>query len=160
MLESVTVEVPEPGMGEVLVQVHAASVNPVDGMNRQTRPPCTAPIGLKWDGSGWQVKVTLPWSTWTSSMRMWLAIGAPGSSPGARQRRRGQPREVPARAAPRWQGHRDRRSTGPGLRPQGLVADGLLRPVVGEVFPFDRTPQAVQAQTSGGRRGKVVVTGT
>lgn len=42
----VTVEVPEPGMGEVLVQVHAASVNPVDGMNRQTRPPCTAPIGL------------------------------------------------------------------------------------------------------------------
>ena len=57
MLKTVTVEVPEPGMGEVLVKVHAASVNPVDGMNRQTRPPCTAPIGLKCDGSAWQVKV-------------------------------------------------------------------------------------------------------
>ncbi|WP_038170055.1 NADP-dependent oxidoreductase [Tomitella biformata] len=53
VLKSVTVAVPEPGLGEILVRVHAASVNPVDGMNRQTgmfvgKPPFV----LGWDVSG------------------------------------------------------------------------------------------------------------
>lgn len=38
-----------------------------------------------------------------------------------------------------------------------LVDDGVLHPVVGRVFPFDRTPEALQAMRKGGGRGKVVV---
>jgi NADPH:quinone reductase-like Zn-dependent oxidoreductase len=36
VLKRVTFPTPKPGMGEILVRVHAASVNPVDVMNRQT----------------------------------------------------------------------------------------------------------------------------
>jgi NADPH:quinone reductase-like Zn-dependent oxidoreductase len=36
-----------------------------------------------------------------------------------------------------------------------LVDAGVIRPVVGQVFPFDQTPQAVSA--AGGGRGKVVI---
>ncbi|WP_029429818.1 NADP-dependent oxidoreductase [Blastococcus sp. URHD0036] len=39
-----------------------------------------------------------------------------------------------------------------------LVGDGVLRPVVGRVFPFDETPQALQALVGGGIRGKAVIT--
>lgn len=38
-----------------------------------------------------------------------------------------------------------------------LVDDGVLRPVVGRVVPFDQTPEALAALASGGVRGKVVV---
>ncbi|MEX5261555.1 NADP-dependent oxidoreductase [Kocuria sp. CPCC 205263] len=60
VLKPTTVQRPEPGMGEVLVRVHAASVNPVDGMNRQTgmfvgQPPFV----LGWDLAG-TVEVTGP----------------------------------------------------------------------------------------------------
>lgn len=53
VLSSVTIDKPVPGMGEILVRVHAAGVNPVDAMNRQTgmfvgRPPFV----LGWDVSG------------------------------------------------------------------------------------------------------------
>lgn len=40
-----------------------------------------------------------------------------------------------------------------------LVEDGTLRPVVGKTFPFDQTPQALEALAQGGLRGKVVITG-
>ncbi|KQQ93289.1 NADPH:quinone oxidoreductase [Leifsonia sp. Leaf325] len=40
-----------------------------------------------------------------------------------------------------------------------LVDDGAIRPIVGRTFPFDQTPQALQALTAGGIRGKVVITG-
>jgi NADPH:quinone reductase-like Zn-dependent oxidoreductase len=36
VLKRVTLPTPKPGLGEILVRVHAASVNPVDVMNRQT----------------------------------------------------------------------------------------------------------------------------
>ncbi|SKB06048.1 NADP-dependent oxidoreductase [Aeromicrobium choanae] len=39
-----------------------------------------------------------------------------------------------------------------------LVDQGVLRPVVGQTFPFAQTPQALEALTRGGLRGKVVVT--
>ncbi|MET7518469.1 NADP-dependent oxidoreductase [Streptomyces sp. NPDC005480] len=53
VLESVTLDRPEPGLGEILVRVHAAGVNPVDAMNRQAgvflgEPPFV----LGWDVSG------------------------------------------------------------------------------------------------------------
>ena len=53
VLKSITVEVPKPGIGEILIHVHAASVNPADIMNRQAgvfsgRPPFI----LGWDVSG------------------------------------------------------------------------------------------------------------
>lgn len=40
-----------------------------------------------------------------------------------------------------------------------LVEGGTLRPVVGKSFPFDQTPQALDALGKGGLRGKVVITG-
>ena len=36
VLELVTIPTPEPGVGEILVRVHAAGVNPVDAMNRES----------------------------------------------------------------------------------------------------------------------------
>jgi NADPH:quinone reductase-like Zn-dependent oxidoreductase len=53
VLELVTVPTPEPGICEILVRVHAASVNPVDAMNRESglfigQPPFV----LGWDVSG------------------------------------------------------------------------------------------------------------
>jgi len=53
VLKRVTLPTPKPGMGEILVRVHAASVNPADVMNRQTgvfvgKPPFV----LGWDVSG------------------------------------------------------------------------------------------------------------
>ncbi|MFI5719504.1 NADP-dependent oxidoreductase [Nocardia sp. NPDC051750] len=41
-----------------------------------------------------------------------------------------------------------------------LVDDGALRPVVGRVFPFDQTPQALEALSKGGIRGKAVISNT
>lgn len=41
----------------------------------------------------------------------------------------------------------------------GLVERGDLRPLVGRVFPFDQTPQAMQAVADGGVPGKVVIAG-
>lgn len=53
VLKAVDVDRPEPGLGQILVRVHAASVNPVDVMNRQSGlfvgPP---PFVLGWDVSG------------------------------------------------------------------------------------------------------------
>ncbi|MEV0671849.1 NADP-dependent oxidoreductase [Mycobacterium sp. NPDC050441] len=53
VLRLVDIQRPEPGMGQVLVRVHAAGVNPVDVMNRETGvfvgPP---PFVLGWDVSG------------------------------------------------------------------------------------------------------------
>lgn len=53
VLHIVEIDRPEPGMGEILVRVLAAGVNPVDAMNRQTgvfvgQPPFV----LGWDVSG------------------------------------------------------------------------------------------------------------
>ena len=39
-----------------------------------------------------------------------------------------------------------------------LVDDGVLRPVIDRVLPFDRTAQALEQVLSGGTRGKVLVT--
>jgi NADPH:quinone reductase-like Zn-dependent oxidoreductase len=39
-----------------------------------------------------------------------------------------------------------------------LVDQGVLRPVVGKVFGFDQTPQALQSLSTGGIRGKAVIT--
>jgi NADPH:quinone reductase-like Zn-dependent oxidoreductase len=51
------------------------------------------------------------------------------------------------------------RASGDQLRRiAALVDDGVLRPVVGKVFDFDQTPQALQSLTDGGIRGKAVVT--
>jgi NADPH:quinone reductase-like Zn-dependent oxidoreductase len=41
-----------------------------------------------------------------------------------------------------------------------LVDQGVLRPVVGKVFDFDQTPQAMLSLAKGGIRGKGVVTVT
>ena len=40
-----------------------------------------------------------------------------------------------------------------------LVDDGVLRPVVGKVVPFEQTPQALRSLARGGIRGKAVVIG-
>ena len=53
VLKLVTVPTPEPGVSEILIRVHAAGVNPIDGANRQTgafvgQPPFV----LGWDVSG------------------------------------------------------------------------------------------------------------
>jgi NADPH:quinone reductase-like Zn-dependent oxidoreductase len=39
-----------------------------------------------------------------------------------------------------------------------LVDEGVLRPIVGKVFDFAQTPQALQSLSDGGIRGKAVVT--
>lgn len=41
-----------------------------------------------------------------------------------------------------------------------LVDQGVLRPVVGRVFGFGQTPQALQSLSQGGIRGKAVITAT
>lgn len=38
-----------------------------------------------------------------------------------------------------------------------LVDDGIIRPVIGKVFPFGETPEALAALAKGGLRGKVVI---
>jgi len=53
VLKLVTIATPKPGLGEILVRVHAAGVNPIDGANRETgaligKPPFI----LGWDVSG------------------------------------------------------------------------------------------------------------
>lgn len=53
VLKLVRLPVPEPGVSEILIRVHAASVNPIDGANRETgafvgRPPFV----LGWDVCG------------------------------------------------------------------------------------------------------------
>lgn len=40
-----------------------------------------------------------------------------------------------------------------------LVDNGVIRPVVGKTYPFEQTPDALQSLSTGGIRGKVVVTG-
>jgi NADPH:quinone reductase-like Zn-dependent oxidoreductase len=40
-----------------------------------------------------------------------------------------------------------------------LVDQGVVRPIVGKVFAFDQTPQALQDLSKGGIRGKAVITG-
>lgn len=53
------------------------------------------------------------------------------------------------------------RASGEQLRQiSSLVDQGVLRPVVGKVFDFAQTPQAMQSIASGGIRGKCVVTVT
>jgi len=53
VLEVVSLPTPEPGISEVLVRVHAAGVNPIDGMNRQTGALIgQPPFVLGWDVSG------------------------------------------------------------------------------------------------------------
>ena len=62
--------------------------------------------------------------------------------PGAGQPRREEPREVPARAAARRQGDRDRRTARPGVRPRGRPEPGAA--------PGDRRRSA--ARSAGRRR--------
>jgi len=51
------------------------------------------------------------------------------------------------------------RASGDQLRLiSALVDDGKLRPIVGKVFDFTQTPQALQSLAKGGIRGKAVVT--
>lgn len=40
-----------------------------------------------------------------------------------------------------------------------LVDDGTIRPIVGATFRFDQTPQALNSLSTGGIRGKAVITG-
>jgi NADPH:quinone reductase-like Zn-dependent oxidoreductase len=50
------------------------------------------------------------------------------------------------------------RASGDQLRQiTALIDDGALRPVVGRVFPFDQTIQALQGLEKGGIRGKAVI---
>ena len=53
VLKLVSLPIPEPGVSEILIRVHAASVNPIDGANRETgafvgKPPFV----LGWDVCG------------------------------------------------------------------------------------------------------------
>ena len=48
-------------------------------------------------------------------------------------------------------------SDAPGVA-ELLLDDGKLRPIVGKVFDFTQTPQALQSLAKGGIRGKAVVT--
>jgi len=51
------------------------------------------------------------------------------------------------------------RASGDQLRQiAALVDDGVLRPVVGKVFDFAQTPEALQSLADGGIRGKAVLT--
>jgi NADPH:quinone reductase-like Zn-dependent oxidoreductase len=53
VLKLVTLPTPEPGVSEILIRVHAASVNPIDGANRQTGALIgQPPFVLGWDISG------------------------------------------------------------------------------------------------------------
>lgn len=53
ILKLVTLPTPEPGVSEILIRVHAASVNPIDGANRQTGALIgQPPFVLGWDISG------------------------------------------------------------------------------------------------------------
>jgi hypothetical protein len=52
------------------------------------------------------------------------------------------------------------RASGDQLRQiAALVDSGVLRPVVGRVFDFDQTVEAMQSIGKGGIRGKAVITG-
>jgi NADPH:quinone reductase-like Zn-dependent oxidoreductase len=51
------------------------------------------------------------------------------------------------------------RASGDQLREiTALVDKGAIRPVVGKVVAFDRTPEALAALEQGGVRGKAVIT--
>jgi NADPH:quinone reductase-like Zn-dependent oxidoreductase len=53
ILKLVTLPTPEPGVSSILIRVHAASVNPIDGANRQTGALIgQPPFVLGWDISG------------------------------------------------------------------------------------------------------------
>jgi NADPH:quinone reductase-like Zn-dependent oxidoreductase len=53
VLKLVTLPIPEPGVSEILIRVHAAGVNPIDGMNRQTGAFVgDPPFVLGWDVCG------------------------------------------------------------------------------------------------------------
>jgi NADPH:quinone reductase-like Zn-dependent oxidoreductase len=53
VLKLVTLPTPEPGISEILVRVHAAGVNPIDGAQRQTGAFVgEPPFVLGWDVSG------------------------------------------------------------------------------------------------------------
>ncbi|WP_040700399.1 NADP-dependent oxidoreductase [Nocardia vinacea] len=63
VLRSVTLPIPAPGIGEVVVRVHAAAVNPVDALARQSGLFVSEPpFVLGWDISG-QVAAVGPGST-------------------------------------------------------------------------------------------------
>lgn len=50
------------------------------------------------------------------------------------------------------------RASGDQLRQiTALIDDGALRPIVGRVFPFDQTVQALEGMEEGGIRGKAVI---
>ncbi|HUA07409.1 MAG TPA: NADP-dependent oxidoreductase [Solirubrobacteraceae bacterium] len=53
VLKVVSLPTPQPGVGQILIRVHAAGVNPIDGVNRQTGAFVGAPpFVLGWDVSG------------------------------------------------------------------------------------------------------------
>ncbi|HTX08105.1 MAG TPA: NADP-dependent oxidoreductase [Solirubrobacteraceae bacterium] len=53
VLRVVTIATPEPGVSQILIRVHAAGVNPIDGVNRQTGAFVgSPPFVLGWDVSG------------------------------------------------------------------------------------------------------------
>jgi NADPH:quinone reductase-like Zn-dependent oxidoreductase len=53
VLKLVTLPTPEPGVSEILIRVHAAGVNPIDGANRQTGALIgQPPFVLGWDVCG------------------------------------------------------------------------------------------------------------
>jgi NADPH:quinone reductase-like Zn-dependent oxidoreductase len=50
------------------------------------------------------------------------------------------------------------RASGDQLRQITTLDQGVLRPIVGKVFGFDQTPQALQSLAKGGNRSKAVIT--